>query len=228
MTEPASPLLRQTWAHFAMRRVLLFILPLFFRVYGRWQIIGRENLPKTGAVLFAANHSSNLDPLVGWAAVGSTRTMWGIAKEELFRPGLPKFFMECLRSIPVKRGAADRAMFRAALEVLAQGETLGIFPEGTRTQDGKLNLAQPGFALIAQKSKAVVLPVAIIGTYAMLPRGAKKLRRVPLTVVFGTPISPETPRDQLGELVMMEIAALMTSQGHPTEAPSSQRLSPPD
>ena len=177
-------------------------MPLFFKVYGRWRVLGTENIPRTGAVLFAVNHASNLDPLLGWAAVYPHRILWGIAKEELFEPGLKKFLMECLRSIPVKRGAADRAMFRAALEVLANGDTLGIFPEGTRTHDGNLGSAQPGFTLIAQKSKAVLIPVALIGTYEMLPRGAKKLKRVPITVVFGKPIPPDTPRELLGETVM--------------------------
>ena len=210
-----------------MRRVLGAVLPLFFKAYGRWKIVGAENVPSTGAVLFAVNHSSNLDPLLGWAALYRHRILWGIAKEELFKPGLPKFLMESLRSIPVKRGAADRAMFRAALEVLSQGDTLGIFPEGTRTSDGKLNAAQPGFTLLAQKSKAILIPVALIGTYEMLPRGAKRLKRVPLTVVFGKPISPDTPREALGELVMSEIARLMTEAGFPTEPPQPNAPLPP-
>ena len=210
-----------------MRRLLGVMLPLFFKVYGRWKLVGAENVPETGAVLFAVNHSSNLDPLLGWAALYRYRILWGIAKEELFKPGLPKFLMESLRSIPVKRGAADRAMFRAALEVLGQGDTLGIFPEGTRTHDGKLNVAQPGFTLLAQKSKAILIPVALIGTYEMLPRGAKRLKRVPLTVVFGKPISPDTPREELGALVMSEIARLMTEAGFPTEPPLPNAPAPP-
>lgn len=201
------------------------LLRLFFRLYGRWRLIGVENVPKTGPVIFAANHASYLDPLVGWSAIWGTRKMIGVAKEELWKNRLVAYFMDSLDSIPVKRHSADRTMFRRCLEVLERGDTVGIFPEGTRTYDGKLNPAEPGMALLYVKTKAPIVPVALIGTFEMYPRKAKRLRRVSLRVVFGKPITFEANinRDLIGETVMREVANLFTQNGIPMEPPSPER-----
>lgn len=201
------------------------VLRLFFRLYGRWKIVGVENIPKTGPIIFAANHASYLDPLVGWSAIWGTRKMIGVAKEELWKNRVVAYFMDSLDSIPVKRHSADRTMFRQCLEVLERGDTVGIFPEGTRTYDGKLNPAEPGLALLYAKTKAPIVPVALVGTYEMFPRKAKKLRRYPLQVIFGQPITfePGAGREVIGERVMQEIALLFTQNGIPMEPPSPER-----
>jgi 1-acyl-sn-glycerol-3-phosphate acyltransferase len=205
--------------------IIARLLRLLFWYYGRWNVIGLENIPKTGAVLFAANHASYLDPLLGWVAVYGTRKMVGVAKEELWKNRIIAYLMDCLDSIPVKRHSADRVMFKRCLEVLERGDTLGIFPEGTRTYDGKLNPAEPGIALLYAKTKAPILPVALLGTYEMLPRKAKRLTRAKITVVIGKPleITPQMNRNEIGEKVMVEIAALMTQHGTPMEPPSAER-----
>jgi 1-acyl-sn-glycerol-3-phosphate acyltransferase len=212
--------------HFRFDRLIVHHLlgrtvRLLFRLYSRWQIVGLENIPRTGPLLFAANHASYIDPLLGWSAVYGTRRMWGVAKQELWHGKVLSYLMDSIGSIPVQRGAADRVMIRRVLDLLARGETVGIFPEGTRTLDGKLQPAQPGLAMLAQKSGAPIVPVAMIGTYEMLPRDSKKFKRGRLKVIFGKPLSfaLNCPRQEILDTVMAAIADLMTANGHPMEPP---------
>jgi 1-acyl-sn-glycerol-3-phosphate acyltransferase len=213
--------------HFRFDRLIVHHLMartvrLLFWLYSRWQIIGLENVPRSGPILFAANHASYIDPLLGWSAIYGTRRMWGVAKQELWKGRTLSYLMDCIGSVPVQRNTADRVMIRRVLDLLARGETVGIFPEGTRTPDGKLQPAQPGLALLAQKSGAPIVPVALIGTYQMMPRDSKKLKRGRLKVIFGKPLtfSPDCPRQQILDAVMVAIADLMTANGCPTEPPS--------
>ncbi len=210
-------------------RIGNFVLGIFlwtlFRLYGRMRVLGLENVPKTGRLIFAANHSSYLDPLIGWSAIWGSRVMIGVARHELWSHRFVAYILTCMGSIPVRRHKADMTMLRQCFEVLNKEETVGIFPEGTRTYDGLLNPAEPGIGLLYHKSQAPIVPIAIIGAYAMLPRGAKKLKRSRLTVIAGKPLtfSKETPREEIGATVMREIARLMTENGHPTDPPSPER-----
>jgi 1-acyl-sn-glycerol-3-phosphate acyltransferase len=197
------------------------MLRLFYWLYGRWRIIGLENVPKTGGVLLAGNHVSNLDPpMVGGALFGYRRVRF-MAKIELWSTRIGHYVMDRIMSFPVKRGTADRPTIRRTLEWLAQGDAIAIFPEGERSEDGKLQPAQPGIALLVQKSGVPVIPVAIVGTYEMWPRGRKSLKRVPLKIAFGTPIQfpPGAPREAITTLLMEKIAELLTENGQPTEPP---------
>jgi 1-acyl-sn-glycerol-3-phosphate acyltransferase len=204
-----------------MHHLIARLMRLWFRLYGRWTVIGLENVPMTGPLLVVANHVSDLDPFLGWSAIYVRRRMWGIAKVELWANRASAYLMACIGAIPVKRNTADRTMIRTVLDLLARGEAVGLFPEGTRSPDGRLQPAQPGLALLAEKSGAPILPVALLGTYEMLPRGRKRLRRVPLKVVFGKPMAfpTEGSREERLAAIMQAIADLMTANGQPTEAP---------
>jgi 1-acyl-sn-glycerol-3-phosphate acyltransferase len=216
---------RQRLDHRLGYHLLAWGLRLFFRVYGRWKIIGQENVPPAGPVLFVGNHASTVDPPLAWAALYGTRKMWGIARDGLWKHPVMAYIINCIGAIPVKRQKADRAMLRQALAALEHGDTVGLFPEGTRTYDGLLNPAQPGIAVLVQKSGAPVVPMAFIGTYEMLPRNRKSLKRVPLTVVFGKPIPfpPDATRETITTMVMEAIAALLTAHGRPTTPPTPER-----
>ncbi len=194
-----------------MHHVLAYASRGFFRLYGRCKVVGLENVPQTGAVIFAANHASNLDPLLGWSTLRVKRKMWGVAKVELWHHPVTRYVMNCMGAIPVKRGTADRTMLRAVLDLLAKGKAVGLFPEGTRSKDGKLQPAQPGIGLIVQKSGAPVIPVALSGTYEMLPVGQSKLKRANIKVAFGKPLTfaPDTPREVIAARIMEAIGELM-------------------
>ena len=225
MSDVKKPCPRLSWHHTITFHLLGIGFRIAFRLYAKWQIIGRENVPRRGPIIFAANHASYVDPPLAWASIYGYRRMWGLAKEELWKRGIISYLMNSIGAVPVKRHTADRVMIRRCLELLACGETIGIFPEGTRTYDGLLNPAEPGMALLCQKSGAPILPVALIGTYEMLPRSAKKWKRCRLKVVYGKPLTfaANTSREEIGATVMREIARLLTENGVPMEAPAPER-----
>lgn len=150
----------------------------------RWQVIGREHIPKEGPVILCANHRSLWDPPLLGAPVD--RQVCFMAKEELFRIPVISYFITRFGAFPVKRGAGDRAAIRATLKILEEGKILGIFPEGRRSKTGEIGPGKPGAAMFALKSNAQVIPVAIIGNYRFFQR---------MTIVFGKPIDMSPYRE---------------------------------
>jgi len=152
-----------------------------FKILFRLEIIGRENIPKTGPLIVASNHASLLDPpLVGTA---STRKVCFMAKEELFVPIMGAVYRS-LGAFPVKRGASDRTAIKWALHLLKTDEVLGIFPEGTRSKNGKLGHAGSGTLGLAGKFRVPIVPTAVIGSNLKL----QKSFWPKIKVVFGQPI----------------------------------------
>ncbi len=145
---------------------------------------GLENFPREGGVILASNHVSNWDPLA--VAVAVNRPVHFMAKEELFNIRFLGTLLKNVNSFPVKRGTADRKAIRQALDILNDGEVLGIFPEGTRSTTGEQK-AQMGVAMIALKSGRPVVPVACVGTNRKIPFGWSKS----FEVRIGKPIYPE-------------------------------------
>lgn len=145
----------------------------------RIKTIGIERFPKEGAVIVYSNHKSMWDPVI--IACLLKRPVFFMAKQELFKYSLLSIIFHKLNAFPVKRGMPDRKAIKRALEVLKEKKVLGIFPEGTRSKDGKPQEPEPGIALLAAKSIDVILvPVAIKGNYRFFSC---------LSVVFGEPIN---------------------------------------
>jgi len=135
--ERAAPL-------YAMARVFL---RAFFRVLSRWEVRGGEHVPAEGGVLLIANHTSYADPpIVGTA---SPRPVNFMAKAELFRIPLLGWLIRRTHAFPVRRGTTDREALRRAIRLLRSGRVLLVFPEGTRSPDGRLMEAEQGAAFIA-------------------------------------------------------------------------------
>lgn len=182
-----------------------FFRTIFSLVF-RWQVIGRDHIPKEGPVILCANHISLWDPpLLG---SGIERQVFFMAKEELFRIPVISFLITKFGAFPVKRGAGDRAAIRSTLKLLEDGKIFGIFPEGTRSKTGEIGEGMTGVAMFALKSQAEVIPVAIIGPY-------RPFR--PVTIVYGKPIDltalrqAKSSSDTLKEatdLIMTEIKKL--------------------
>ena len=164
-------------------RIARVLFKVFYRMIGNLETSGQENIPRRGPVIFAPNHQSHLDPpLVG---TDMDRITWFMAKEELFSPPLWGLLMRHLHGFPVKRHTADRAALRNALLILDRGETVTVFPEGERSRDGRLKPAELGVGMIALKSRAPVIPVALIGTGEIFPPGAKWMKPAQLRVKYG-------------------------------------------
>ncbi|WP_051472254.1 lysophospholipid acyltransferase family protein [Patulibacter minatonensis] len=134
----------------------------FFHVYFRLARIGREHVPATGPVIFAANHRSFLDPFIIGAM--SRRPLYFVAKKELFRKPLQRWFLNSLGAFPIDRGNADGDAMSTAREILERGDCVVIFPEGTRVRPGGLGRPKRGVGRLALETGVPVVPISIHGT----------------------------------------------------------------
>jgi glycerol-3-phosphate dehydrogenase (NAD(P)+) len=144
--------------YWAARLVLVPCFRLYFRLEG----IGSEHLPRSGPLLLAANHRSFLDPFVIGAIV--RRPVYYVAKRELFQSRAQAWILNALGAFPIDRGAGDREALATAREILARGDCVVIFPEGTRVRRGPLGQAHSGIGRLALETGARVAPLAVIGT----------------------------------------------------------------
>src|ERR1700744_6368038 len=138
----------------------------FFLVYFRFKRIGREHIPARGPVIIASNHRSFLDPFV--IACMARRPMYYVAKKEIFLINpLLAWVLAALGAFPVDRGAGDSDFIDTAKAILARGDIVLIFPEGTRTRPGSLGTPRRGVGRLALETGAPVVPVAVLGTEAV-------------------------------------------------------------
>jgi 1-acyl-sn-glycerol-3-phosphate acyltransferase len=196
-----------------------------FRVVWRPRVLGVENVPPTGAVIIASNHLSFIDSVVIPLAV--PRRVRFLAKAEYFEGrGLrgrgTALFFHLIDAVPVRRTGNRDSMrsLELALEVLQEGSAFGIYPEGTRSRDGRLYRGRTGVGWLALTSGAPVVPVAVTGTDKVQPVGSSGLRVHPVTVRFGTPVQPSAydglpagrARREITDEVMDRIAAMSPQQ----------------
>ena len=172
-----------------VRRVIAPIARLVYRPV----VEGRDNVPRRGPVILAANHLSFIDSVV--IPLVAPRPVVYLAKAEYFqgrgiKGRLTRAWFTAIDAVPVQRGThhAAQAALEAALGILHQGRAFGIYPEGTRSLDGRLYRGRTGVAWLALASGAPVVPVAVLGTDRIQPVGTRlpRIRRV--TVRFGTPL----------------------------------------
>lgn len=214
-------------------RVLLSVLR--HAVY-RPSVQGRDNVARTGPVILASNHVSFIDSIV--IPLVAPRDVVFLAKVEYFTGRgvsvlFTRAFFTALGAIPVKRGdtAAAHRSLETALEVLQSGGAFGIYPEGTRSRDGRLYRGRAGVAWLALASGAPVVPVGVVGTDRLLPVGAWVPRLATVTVRFGEPLhasdlpaglSPAAARRELTDRVMAAIAQLCQQEEAGEYAPGSE------
>ncbi len=167
-------------------RALRVVASLTIRPVFRLRIEGAENVPLEGPVLIASNHLSTLDPIV--LAYGLPRPVAFVAKAELFRMPVLAWLLPRIYAIPLERGAGDLSAVKAAIRALRQGLAFGIFPEGTRARNGKLQPFKTGAAAIAARTGAKVVPAAVIGSDKAWPVGGGPRPFRPVTVRYGRPL----------------------------------------
>lgn len=161
----------------------------FCRIYWRVSIRGTEHLPETGPFILAPVHRSNIDTLL--VASVTRRRMRYLGKETLWKYRWSAWLITALGAFPVRRGSADREALRICEEVIAQGEPLVMFPEGTRQPGPVIEKMFDGPAYLAARRNVPIVPVGIGGSERAMPRGSRFLRPVKTTVIVGRPLDPE-------------------------------------
>lgn len=185
------------------------------------EISGTENIPPTGPVLLASNHLSFADSLV--IPLASPRRVVFLAKSEYFtgagvRGALKRWAFTAVGSVPVQRGTAGAAQeaLDSALEILREGLAFGIYPEGTRSRDGRLYRGRTGVAWLALTAGCPVVPIALAGTQEIQPVGTLFPRIAKISVRFGKPLDfsylqaskPGAARREATDAIMAAIHAL--------------------
>lgn len=167
-------------------------LKLLFKVVYRAKHEGLANIPDRGPVLLVANHQSFFDPPFIGCWVGR-RQIDFLARGGLF--GFKPFgwLIETLHAMPIRQGSGDSGAMKEVLRRLGEGRAMLIFPEGSRTPDGEMQVFQRGIAVVLKRAQCDIVPVGISGVYDAWPRH-KRLPRLfskPIRVVYGQPISSE-------------------------------------
>lgn len=152
----------------------------------RYHIFGAEHIPRKGGVLFAANHASYVDiPLLGCAI---PRRVYFLGRSNLFPYPLVGRALRALGWIPLRTNRFDRYAFDDAIAKIQAGKSVVIFPEGTRSPDGRLQPGKPGIGHIVAATRCPVVPVYLKGTYQVWPVGKTRVRCHPVSVHFGQPL----------------------------------------
>ena len=180
---------RQSFVYGCVSYLLVFPL---FRFLFRGKTLGISNLPKTGGVVVVSNHGSHLDPPILGHALG--RPVAFMAKAERFRVPILSSIISACGAYPVKRGAGDREALRTASNRLIEGWATGVFLDGTRQENGRVNDPKAGAALLAARTGCPILPVAIINSHRAFPKGSFFPRFVAIHLKVGELIQPPKNR----------------------------------
>jgi 1-acyl-sn-glycerol-3-phosphate acyltransferase len=156
----------------------------------RIRIEGRENVPDD-ACLIVGNHASFLDPTtIGWAVA---KEIYFLGRKDLFKPPILNWLLPICNVLPIDRDGNDISGLRGIIKMLKAGQSVLVFPEGTRTENGEFQPAEPGAGLLAVKAGVRVLPTRVFGSYDAWPKGGKGYHLAPLRVVVGRPYWPTIP-----------------------------------
>ena len=179
----------------------LFVLPIYKFLF-KGHLIGRKNIPQKDSFIMVSNHGSLLDPPLLGHALG--RNISFMAKAELFKIPVLGFIIRSCGAYPVKRGIVDKNTIKTACKKLSNNNCIGIFIDGTRQKDGRVNKPKQGAALLAFKNQKLLLPVAIVNSHRLIrfkffiPLFSK------IVIKVGEPIQPpqSASRDELNSVTV--------------------------
>jgi len=171
-----------------------------------------EPLPASGGLVVLSSHQSHLDPLL--LGLACNRRMSSLARSSLFHFAPFGAVISALDAVPIDRSASMVAAMRAVIDRLKAGKAVTIFPEGSRTRDGRLGECKPGFALVAKRSGVPIVPVAIVGAYECWPRTRRLPRPGRIRLEFGRLITAE----QVATLGEQELFDLCVTRLHEADA----------
>ncbi len=193
-------------ARFMMRNAL--------RLFGDWQVEGRECVPPRGGLIVVSNHQSNMDPPMIMASL--PRRVYFMAKRGIFNGPVISFLLRAYGTFPLNRDGGDLQAIQWSLKMLDSGQVIGIFPEGTRSPGG-MRKGIPGIAMIALRSGAPILPIGMTGTERTGPPWQVAMPRGEFRVKIGQPFSlpvieGRVNREQLQsmtDMIMERVATLL-------------------
>lgn len=168
---------------------LQYAMRVVFMLWLRYQARGLENVPKSGGALVLVNHQSFLDPML--VGLPLQRPVSYLARDSLFRVPLIGWVLRNTYVMPINRDSASTTSIRNGLKRMDHGFLVGIFPEGTRSDDGRVGEFKPGFISLIRRANVPVLPVGIAGAHEAMPRGGIRLWPQRVRVVFGEPLSAD-------------------------------------
>lgn len=193
-----------------------YLAPILIAMLARRLVVrGLHHVPRSGAAILVCNHISYSDPAL---IIGTVqRQVYFMTKVEMFNDGFMHWVIERAGAFPIRRGRLDRTALRHALAVLEREELLGVYPEGTRSEDTHLGHGRAGVVLLARQSGAPLVPIGITGMEHVFLKGWPWLGRPTLTITFGRPFhlhelsaAQETlSRDELAQRVMQRVADLL-------------------
>jgi 1-acyl-sn-glycerol-3-phosphate acyltransferase len=171
-------------------KLVQYFFRIIFTVYNRMSVKWEAALPESDRFIVTANHCSNLDPLL--VGINFPKQLRYLAKEELFHNWFLGKIIRILGAIPVLQEDSNAAAsaLKSFLNLLKDGESLILFPEGTRSPDGKLKPLEGGTALISIKSGVPIIPAYISGSFDAMPSGAAWVKPKKIRIVFGKAIYP--------------------------------------
>jgi len=187
------------WFRFARFWCWIFC-NLFFRI----QVYGRENVPEQGAFVLVGNHQSYLDSV--FCGIPLKRPLYFLARDSLWKNRFFGRLISSVNTISVKQDKADLSAMRKVIGKLKEGRGVCIFPEGTRTIDGRISPFKPGFGLLCRRGEAAVVPVVIDGAFECWPRHKKIFSPGRIDVCYGKAI----PAEQVKDMSNRELAELLT------------------
>jgi len=224
---PLHPLFRYPWIGRLWLRLVYGVVKLFFRLCCQVHVEGSEHIPTQGGVVLVSNHISAFDTLLLPYTVLATQgvqIIWAPAKAELFRSRPLGSLLTSLGVFPVRRGQHDRQAMRRMIAHM-RAEKMMLFPEGTRSPDGRLHEGKRTVGKLIYAARPVVIPAAIVGTERIVPH-LKSLvyGRIPISVHYGKPVAlqhyyamPDTKETAVAIMqeVMRAIASLLYNASRP-------------
>jgi cytidylate kinase len=194
-----------------------FLCRVFCMLFFKLRIFGSEHIPADGPVIVASNHQSFMDPV--FCGVGAPRRLVYMARDSLFSFGPFGWLLRSVNAIPISRDKPDISTMRAVIERLRKGEAVCLFPEGTRTSDGRIAPFKSGFGLLCRRGGATVVPVLVEGAFECWPRHKKLFNPGSLVIVrFGKPLTPEQVKTMSNEQLADHITHVLRQMQNQSRA----------
>ncbi len=190
----------------ALYRILRAGLPSIVMPYFRVSVEGLEHVPEAGAAVVAGNHLSFIDSIVLGLAL--PRPLYYLGKADYWESARTRWLVAGAGVVPVHRDGGDRGedSLRAGVQLLQRGDLLGIYPEGTRSPDGRLYRGKTGPVRMALEAGVPIVPFGIIGSDVAMPQDRRVIRRAPITLRFGRPVDLSRYRDRRTDPLVLRSA----------------------